>query len=109
MSTLAKYLIGTTLAGGAVGVVHGVITLPPPTVLPNPSARVLHVALQAQIGTVVGAWAPVLGGLVLQGTLRREHLMNMNPRARQCPFVQPPGPPPVGADMPDLPTVAEAR
>jgi hypothetical protein len=104
MSALAKYLIRTTLIGGVVGVAHGATSLPAD--MPN---RSIKIAMQAQLCGMMAPWSPVLGALVLQGTLSPKTLLEITDRAQECPFVRPP-PPPAGAMAPpDLPTVAEAR
>ena len=103
MSALAKYLVRTTLVGAALGTVHGAVSLPADT--PN---RGVQVAMQAQLCGMMAPWAPVLGVLVLQGSIGQETLTQITAGAQRCPVVCPP-PPPADAVLPDLPTVAEAR
>ncbi len=110
MSMLGKYLLGTTLVGGVLGGIHGVISLPPVTEMPDPMQRRIHVAMQAQLGSIAVVWAPVLGSLMLQGSLSQEQIMHLSERAKLCPFVHPPPAPPGAVPLiPDLPTVAEIR
>ena len=54
---LSTYLMRTTVAGGVLGGVHGMMTLD--RVPPGDLDRIAHVAYHMQTGAVMGPWFPI--------------------------------------------------
>lgn len=54
---LSTYLMRTTVAGGLLGGIHGVMTLDRAT--PGDLDRIVRIAYHLQIGAVMGPWFPI--------------------------------------------------